>query len=213
MKLLLTFLTYVFLFLAAAEPCLAETIYSDFYLTGKTDGSVIIPPEVRFKINFPSFPKKSAVWSHRISAENAPLANLIKRMRELSFSDFPDNEREVGAVVVNYNNGTSRKVIFTSNRITDIDNEFESKMQKSDLLSDPKSIRSVLHLHTHPLPQNFQRRTGTTGAGVMFSEQDIHLYESLKLHLKNFAGRMIPFTGIVIPTCHFCGDLFFSTKP
>ena len=187
-----------------------HSVFEEFLKNPAFDGSVVIPKNLEFDINFPHSLRKAHVQSQSILQQSRDLKKLIKKIKQLSFHDQQAKEREVAAFLVTYLDGSQRAITFSSSKVNVIDGEDINKAIKlSKILENTKSVRNVINIHSHPDPKNLLKRTGLNEAGILYSELDIQFYESLKAQLNMFAKRNVPFSAMLIPNCENCDDLLF----
>ncbi len=132
-------------------------LFESFAKNPNFDGSVPIPIGLSFKITVPSTPGSWQVTSHSIEALGK-YRGLIRKLKAFSNADAPAKEREVGALMVEYLDGTTRVIQFTSNHVGLVAGaDFQKALDRSGALSNTASIKSVTHLHTHPDMENLRR--------------------------------------------------------
>ena len=179
------------------------------------DGSVYIPPGISFdaKYDFLDGQVSVKICTRSIQNDLQPFKSIIRKLKKFSRAEHPAKEREVGAFIVEYADGSHRTIQFTSNLIDFVYNDdLEKALYFSKILSNPSNIKSVIHIHNHPFIAKRKSFTGIENPSLFFSIDDIHFFMDYKAKINLLSQRDIPLTAIVLPSCDFCSDLTFVSS-
>jgi hypothetical protein len=128
----------------------------------KWDGSIPIPKNVWaqqvVEKRLSSSENRMKFETGSISAQNKKLRRHINDLKLRSRSGVASqNEREMASTVVEYENGDIEVVKMTSNQIGTVTGQDQEKaFANSKIFSRTTPIKRILHIHTHPNPENPQ---------------------------------------------------------
>ncbi len=130
--------------------------------------------------------------------------NFFKKLRRLSSPGNARN-REYAGYIVEYEDGSTAAIQFTSNKYARIDTEDWVKARDySDVENRGGRVKKVIHIHTHPWDKNYSSMTPSDG--------DIGAYENIIKANDDFDKYMgfsgdVEFESYILPVCDGCEDV------
>lgn len=171
---------------------------------GAIDGSEVIPHNERFGviIEGENGRQHTILWKTlHINKLRNDLKGLILDLKHRSLHNT-QSEREMASILVEYSDGSSKAIKFTSNEHTYVRGEDATKAVSESNIFRPAvgiQITRVIHIHTHPDVRN--------GAGFFIpNDDDFMAYSNLRDQLRNI-NPSLSFIGIVAPSCENCGGI------
>lgn len=176
----------------------------------KLDGSITVPPNLRLSMaahyEGNTWPSQVSFDTGSIRAQKRDLRSLFRDIKTRSKADSTTIGREYGAMVVEYVDGTSQVIKFTSSHATMIRFEDTAKAWAgSGVFEEGRTVKRVIHIHTHPDPQ----RLGMNS--FIPSDNDYQAMAELEnKHIRHWGPEGPAVQGIVLPNCATCDDLFLG---
>lgn len=171
---------------------------------GAIDGSEVIPHNERFGVIIEEENRQqyTILWKTlHINRLRNDLKGLILDLKHRSLHNT-ESEREMASILVEYSDGSSKSIKFTSNEQTYVRGADAMKAVNQSnifLTTGDIQITRVIHIHTHPDVRN--------GAGFFIpNHTDFRSYSSLRNQLRT-RNPNLNFIGIVAPSCENCGDI------
>lgn len=169
---------------------------------GDLDGSRPLPVGVHMVVEDVTYLSRPGTFRVEfdiaaISGQPDALRELLLELKRHALSHIPEREREVGAAIIDYENGRSRIVRFTSNLIQQI--------KARDMViaglgpystPNPRDVKRIIPIHTHPNQANPRVTMRWTFPGPL----DFAALRLLEADWKRVHGKKIEVYGIVLPT-------------
>ncbi len=184
-----------------------ETEVTEFMKDPRYDGSKPIPQNVRITATVKSVDETAVVSfdTASIAAQSKKMRKLLKEVKEQSLASKAGREREFGSLIVDYDDGTSRVVNFTSGNLGSISGmDMDKAYDNSKIFLQPDKISRITHVHTHPSLAN---------TVVTPSLTDYKYMQALKNQAQQSEKKTVEVEALVLPNCKYCDDLFFRYRP
>jgi hypothetical protein len=169
--------------------------------------SALSEPSKILTVHFP-YPGQmsyTAFFSYKkISQLPKKRRNFFNRIKVLS-NPSGQNEREYGAFIVEYADGRSFAIKFTSNHHQQIDpTAWLDALESSGIDEKGGRISKIIHIHTHPGNERVISMAPSGGDLEMYKRLT-QFYDNLNKELGFFENLEIE--AYILPLCQGCGDL------
>lgn len=184
-----------------------ERMLQTFSQDTKIDGSIPIPTNISltFTISEPSHTKQYETTFDvgAIDAQSKDIRKLFGDLKHRAKQHLSKGEVEFGALIVEFVNGTTRVVKFTSNERGHIlPEDFNAAVNKSKVLDHSFEVSKMIFIHTHP-----EKLAGNTGP-ITPSANDYLFLKDVEDQI-NWANGIRNMVGVVLPNAAATKNSFF----